>query len=222
MASKKKGRREVGFDTPQLVVRNEHQKEYYCNILSHDVTFGIGPAGTGKTFLAVATAIDAFEKGIVKRLVFTRPAVEAGEKLGFLPGDISEKVNPYLRPLYDSLYELIGEKTLLKMLEAKTVEIAPLAFMRGRTFKDTFVIADEAQNTSITQMKMLLTRLGDGSKMVITGDITQIDIDQRIKSGLLDAIQRFVGIPEISIVQFDAQDIVRHPLIHKILSAYGE
>ena len=187
---------------------------------NHPLTFAIGPAGTGKTFLAVAYGVSLFRRNEIKRIVLTRPAVEAGESLGFLPGDLREKVDPYLQPLYDALYVLLGTEAVDKMIEKKQIEIAPLAYMRGRTLDDAIVILDEAQNTTTSQMKMFLTRLGFHSKMIVTGDITQIDLKTQEMSGLLDAQRRLQGIPEIGFVQLKLSDIVRHPLVSKILSKY--
>ena len=200
--------------------RGANQAKYLHAIAIHDVNFGIGPAGTGKTFLGVASAVEALNAGRVQRLVLVRPAVEAGEKLGFLPGDLSQKVDPYLRPLYDALYEMLGVDKVVKLLEHNVIEIAPLAYMRGRTLNDAFVILDEAQNTSIEQMKMFLTRIGFGSRAVITGDLTQIDLPKSQKSGLRDAIEVLRGIEGISFTFFTARDVVRHPLVQRIVQAY--
>ena len=191
------------------------------NIQSHDITFSIGPAGTGKTYLAVACAVDALERDSVKRIVLVRPAVEAGERLGFLPGDMAQKVDPYLRPLYDALYDLMGYDKVAKMLERGTIEIAPIAFMRGRTLNDAFVILDEAQNTTSEQMKMFLTRLGFGSKAVVTGDVTQVDLAKGQKSGLVDAAEVLKKVRGIAFTRFGAEDVVRHPLVQRIVNAYG-
>lgn len=196
------------------------QGRYIHAIRNNDCTFGIGPAGTGKTFLAVAMAVWALKEKRVKRIILTRPAVEAGEKLGFLPGDIAEKVNPYLRPLYDALFDLLDVERVHKFLENDIIEIAPIAFMRGRTLNDSFIILDEAQNTTREQMKMFLTRLGFNSKAVITGDITQIDIEPSRKSGLVDAAEILKGIDGIAFVYFSEKDVVRHPLVQKIIKAY--
>lgn len=196
------------------------QKHYVDTIRQKDIVFGIGPAGTGKTFLAVVLAVTALKAGMVKRIVLTRPAVEAGENLGFLPGDLQEKVDPYLRPLYDALNDVLGPDQVLKALERGLIEIAPLAYMRGRTLTDCFVILDEAQNTTPEQMKMFLTRLGFGSKMVITGDITQIDLPRGKKSGLVEASEVLRYIPEIGFIHFSEQDVVRHSLVQKIINAY--
>ena len=200
--------------------RTPRQVEYLRNILSHDITFGIGPAGTGKTYLAVAAAVDALERDAVKRIVLVRPAVEAGEKLGFLPGDLAQKVDPYLRPLYDALYDLTGFDKVIKLNERNAIEVAPLAYMRGRTLNHSFIILDEAQNTTPEQMKMFLTRIGFGTKAVITGDITQIDLDRRQKSGLIDAQQVLAGVRGIAFTQFTSADVVRHPLVQHIVDAY--
>jgi phosphate starvation-inducible PhoH-like protein len=200
--------------------RTPNQVAYLKNIQSHDITFGIGPAGTGKTYLAVACAVDALERDAVKRIVLVRPAVEAGEKLGFLPGDLAQKVDPYLRPLYDALYDLAGFDKVVKLAERNTIEIAPLAYMRGRTLNHSFIILDEAQNTTPEQMKMFLTRVGFGTKAVITGDITQIDLDRRQKSGLVDAKTVLAGVRGIAFTRFTSADVVRHPLVQHIVDAY--
>jgi len=200
--------------------RTPHQNQYLKAILEHDVTFGVGPAGTGKTYLAVACAVDALERDAVKRIVLTRPAVEAGERLGFLPGDLAQKVDPYLRPLYDALYDLLGFDRTQKMFEKQAIEIAPLAYMRGRTLNHAFVILDEAQNTTPEQMKMFLTRIGFGSKAVITGDVTQIDLQRSQKSGLVDAVQVLKDVRGIAFTHFTSADVVRHPLVARIVDAY--
>jgi phosphate starvation-inducible protein PhoH and related proteins len=200
--------------------RTPRQVEYIRNIQSHDITFGIGPAGTGKTYLAVACAVDAFERQQVERIILTRPAVEAGERLGFLPGDLSQKVDPYLRPLYDALYELMGFDRVAKMFERQCIEIAPLAFMRGRTLSNAFIILDEAQNTTPEQMKMFLTRVGIGSRSVVTGDLTQIDLPRGHKSGLLEAVRILGEVRGIAFTQFLKEDVVRHPLVARIVEAY--
>ena len=192
----------------------------YLQIATHDINFGIGPAGTGKTFLAVASAVEALNESRVQRLILVRPAVEAGEKLGFLPGDLSQKVDPYLRPLYDALYEMMGVEKVVKLLEKNVIEIAPLAYMRGRTLNDAFVILDEAQNTTIEQMKMFLTRLGYGSTAVVTGDLTQTDLPKHVKSGLRDAIDVLREVEGVSFTFFESRDVVRHPLVARIVSAY--
>ena len=200
--------------------RGPNQAKYLHAIATHDINFGVGPAGTGKTFLAVAMAVDALNESRVQRLVLVRPAVEAGEKLGFLPGDLSQKVDPYLRPLYDALYEMLGVEKVIKLLERSVIEIAPLAYMRGRTLNDAFVILDEAQNTTIEQMKMFLTRLGFGSTAVVTGDMTQIDLPRHVKSGLKDAIEVLRGVEGVSFTFFEPRDVVRHPLVARIVDAY--
>ncbi len=200
--------------------RGANQAKYLQAITSHDISFGIGPAGTGKTFLAVASAVEALNESRVQRLLLVRPAVEAGEKLGFLPGDLTQKVDPYLRPLYDALYEMLGVEKVAKLLERNVIEIAPLAFMRGRTLNDAYVILDEAQNTSVEQMKMFLTRIGFGSTAVITGDLSQIDLPKHQKSGLRDAIDVLRGLEGISFTFFTAHDVVRHPLVARIVRAY--
>lgn len=200
--------------------RGANQQKYLHLIASHDINFGIGPAGTGKTFLAVAMAVEALNTARIQRIILVRPAVEAGEKLGFLPGDLSQKVDPYLRPLYDALYEMLGVEKVAKLLERNVIEIAPLAYMRGRTLNDAFVILDEAQNTTIEQMKMFLTRLGYGSTAVVTGDLTQIDLPKHVKSGLRDAIDVLREVEGVSFTFFEARDVVRHPLVAKIVRAY--
>ena len=200
--------------------RGANQARYLHQIATHDINFGIGPAGTGKTFLAVAMAVDALNEARVQRLVLVRPAVEAGEKLGFLPGDLSQKVDPYLRPLYDALYEMLGVEKVAKLLERTVIEIAPLAYMRGRTLNDAFVILDEAQNTTIEQMKMFLTRLGFGSTAVVTGDLTQTDLPRHVKSGLRDALEVLRGVEGVSFTYFESRDVVRHPLVARIVNAY--
>jgi phosphate starvation-inducible PhoH-like protein len=205
---------------PDLHGRTPHQVEYLNNIQTHDITFSIGPAGTGKTYLAVACSVDALERDAVKRIVLVRPAVEAGERLGFLPGDMAQKVDPYLRPLYDALYDLMGYDKVAKMFERGAIEIAPLAFMRGRTLNHAFVILDEAQNTTPEQMKMFLTRMGFGSKAVVTGDITQIDLARGQKSGLVDAQEVLKKVRGIAFTRFGSEDVVRHPLVQRIVNAY--
>ena len=200
--------------------RTPNQVEYLKDILGHDITFGIGPAGTGKTFLAVACAVDALERDAVKRIVLVRPAVEAGEKLGFLPGDLAQKVDPYLRPLYDALYDLMGFDKALRLFERTTIELAPLAYMRGRTLNHSFIILDEAQNTTPEQMKMFLTRIGFGTKAVITGDVTQIDLARGQKSGLVESARILAGVRGIAFRHFTSADVVRHPLVQKIIDAY--
>jgi len=203
-----------------LTGRTPNQERYLRQMLDHDLTFGIGPAGTGKTFLAVAMAVDALNEARVQRLILVRPAVEAGEKLGFLPGDLSQKVDPYLRPLYDALYEMLGVEKVAKLLEKNVIEIAPLAYMRGRTLNDAFVILDEAQNTTVEQMKMFLTRIGFGSTAVVTGDMSQTDLPKHIRSGLSDALEVLRGVDGISFSFFGARDVVRHPLVARIVRAY--
>jgi phosphate starvation-inducible PhoH-like protein len=198
------------------------QRHYLSAIKRHDIVFGIGPAGTGKTYLAVVMAVNALKNGRVKRIVLTRPAVEAGESLGFLPGDLQEKVDPYLRPLYDALYDMLGNEQVAKMMERGLIEVAPLAYMRGRTLEDCFVILDEAQNTTPEQMKMFLTRLGFGSKMVVTGDVTQIDLPKGKKSGLREAERILEPIKEVAFIRFQEADVVRHSLVQKIIQAYAK
>ncbi len=200
--------------------RTPNQVAYLGDIREHDITFGIGPAGTGKTYLAVACAVDALERDAVKRIVLVRPAVEAGERLGFLPGDLAQKVDPYLRPLYDALYDLMGFDKVSKLFERNTIEIAPLAYMRGRTLNHSFIILDEAQNTTPEQMKMFLTRIGFGTKAVITGDVTQIDLARGQKSGLIEADRVLRGVRGIAFTRFTSADVVRHPLVQKIIDAY--
>ncbi|MEQ1599175.1 MAG: PhoH family protein [Methylotenera sp.] len=202
--------------------RTPRQVEYLQQIQDHDITFGIGPAGTGKTYLAVASAVDAMSRDRVKRIVLVRPAVEAGEKLGFLPGDLNQKVDPYLRPLYDALYDLAGYDTVNKMFERGAIEVAPLAYMRGRTLNQSFIILDEAQNTTPEQMKMFLTRIGFGTKAVITGDVTQIDLQKHQKSGLVEAAKILKNVKGIAFTHFLSADVVRHPLVQKIINAYEE
>ena len=189
-------------------------------MVNHDITFGIGPAGTGKTYLAVACAVDALERQEVRRILLTRPAVEAGEKLGFLPGDLSQKVDPYLRPLYDALFEMLGFEKVEKLMERNVIEVAPLAYMRGRTLNDAFIILDESQNTTTEQMKMFLTRIGFNSKAVITGDITQVDLPRGVRSGLRNSIEVLEGVSDISFNFFKAEDVVRHPVVARIVQAY--
>lgn len=196
------------------------QKEYLKAIQTHPITFGVGPAGTGKTYLAVAMAVKAFKSKDVERIILTRPAVEAGEKLGFLPGDLQNKVDPYLRPLYDGLYDMLGPETFQRLLEKQTIEVAPLAYMRGRTLDNAFIILDEAQNTSPEQMKMFLTRMGSGSKVVVTGDVTQIDLPDKSRSGLVDALAVLKSIDGIAQIRFSEKDVVRHRLVQEIVKAY--
>jgi len=203
-----------------IKTRNRHQQDYVQYIREHDINFAIGPAGTGKTYLAVACAVEALEQNRVRRLILARPAVEAGEKLGYLPGDLSQKVDPYLRPLYDALYEMLGFENVNKMIAGGIIEVAPLAFMRGRTLNEAFVILDESQNTTIEQMKMFLTRIGFGSKAVICGDITQTDLAKHITSGLSHTLEIVKDIPEISFTYFTSADVVRHNLVQKIVEAY--
>ncbi len=203
-----------------LRARTPNQADYLENIGQHDITFGIGPAGTGKTYLAVACAVDALERSTVQRIVLTRPAVEAGEKLGYLPGDLTQKVDPYLRPLYDALYDLMGYEKVQKAFERNMLEIAPLAFMRGRTLNNAFIILDEAQNTTPEQMKMFLTRIGFGAKAVVTGDVSQIDLPKSQLSGLIDAERVLKRVKGIAISRFTSADVVRHPLVARIVDAY--
>jgi phosphate starvation-inducible PhoH-like protein len=203
-----------------LAARSPNQLHYLRGILAHDLSFGIGPAGTGKTFLAVACAVDALERSAVQRIVLTRPAVEAGERLGFLPGDMAQKVDPYLRPLYDALYDLMGLERVTRAFDKGLLEVAPLAFMRGRTLNHAFVILDEAQNTTTEQMKMFLTRIGFGSRCVVNGDVSQIDLPKGRTSGLVEAQQVLAGVPGIAFTHFGAEDVVRHPLVARIVAAY--
>ncbi len=203
-----------------LKARTPNQSVYLDHIASHDITFGIGPAGTGKTYLAVACAVDALERQSVQRIVLTRPAVEAGERLGFLPGDLTQKVDPYLRPLYDALYDLMGFDKVTKLFDRGAIEIAPLAYMRGRTLNHAFIILDEAQNTTPEQMKMFLTRIGIGAKAVVTGDVTQIDLQRGQKSGLIEARKVLSEVRGIAFTEFEKDDVVRHPLVARIVSAY--
>ncbi|AOM40868.1 nucleoside triphosphate hydrolase [Xenorhabdus hominickii] len=212
----------VNIKTKRGVVkpRTPNQSQYIANIFAHDITFGIGPAGTGKTYLAVAAAVDALERQEIRRILLTRPAVEAGEKLGFLPGDLSQKVDPYLRPLYDALFEMLGFEKVEKLIERNVIEVAPLAYMRGRTLNDAFIILDESQNTTIEQMKMFLTRIGFNSKAVITGDVTQIDLPRGQKSGLSHAVEVLSDVDELSFNFFHSEDVVRHPVVAKVVIAY--
>ncbi|MHB8448472.1 MAG: PhoH family protein [Rudaea sp.] len=202
--------------------RGANQQRYLHAIATHDINFGIGPAGTGKTYLAVAMAVDALNDSRVQRLILVRPAVEAGEKLGFLPGDLTQKVDPYLRPLYDALYEMLGIEKVTRLIERNVIEIAPLAYMRGRTLNDAFVILDEAQNTTVEQMKMFLTRIGFGSVAVVTGDVTQIDLPKQVRSGLRDAVEVLREVDGINFTFFTAKDVVRHPLVQRIVRAYEQ
>ena len=221
---------DVDFDFDKLVTiktkrgvvkpRNPNQQSYVHNIMSNDISFGVGVAGTGKTYLAVACAVEALEKQEVRRILLTRPAVEAGEKLGFLPGDLSQKVDPYLRPLYDALFEMLGFEKVEKLIERNVIEIAPLAYMRGRTLNDAFIILDESQNTTVEQMKMFLTRIGFNAQAVITGDITQVDLPRGVRSGLRHAIDVLDDIPGISFNYFESKDVVRHPVVARIVDAY--
>ncbi len=222
-------RNEVKRDVPEVVIktrrglirpRGDNQKEYLHSVVTHDINFGVGPAGTGKTYLAVACAVDALERDLVRRIMLVRPAVEAGERLGFLPGDLAQKIDPYLRPLYDALYEMFGFEKVAKLIERNIIEVAPLAYMRGRTLNDAFIILDEAQNTTPEQMKMFLTRIGFGSTAVITGDITQVDLPRGQASGLRQAIDVMADVEGIGFTFFDAKDVVRHPLVQRIVSAY--
>ncbi|MDV7104798.1 PhoH family protein [Vibrio sp. TH_r3] len=214
--------KEVFIKTKKGVIkpRTENQAQYLVNMVTHDISYGIGPAGTGKTYLAVAAAVDALERQEVRRILLTRPAVEAGEKLGFLPGDLSQKVDPYLRPLYDALFEMLGFEKVEKLIERNVIEVAPLAYMRGRTLNDAFIILDESQNTTVEQMKMFLTRIGFNSRAVITGDVTQIDLPRGAKSGLRHAIEVLSEVEEISFNFFQADDVVRHPVVARIVNAY--
>ena len=224
-----KGAAHAAVPSPGLITlkkdlhgRTPRQNEYLLNIQKHDITFSIGPAGTGKTYLAVACAVDALERDAVQRIILVRPAVEAGERLGFLPGDMAQKVDPYLRPLYDALYDLMGYDKVAKMFERQAIEVAPLAFMRGRTLNHAFIILDEAQNTTREQMKMFLTRIGFGSKAVITGDVTQIDLPKGQISGLVEAQAVLKKVRGIAFTLFDSTDVVRHPLVQRIVNAYDK
>ncbi|WP_426271045.1 PhoH family protein [Dyella kyungheensis] len=216
------GTQEVTIRVKRGVIkgRGPNQARYLHAITTHDISFGVGPAGTGKTYLAVASAVEALEANRVQRLLLVRPAVEAGEKLGFLPGDLSQKVDPYLRPLYDALYEMLGFEKVAKLIERNVIEIAPLAYMRGRTLNDSYVILDEAQNTTVEQMKMFLTRIGFGSVAVITGDVSQVDLPRHVRSGLRHAVEVLRGVDGISFTFFTSRDVVRHPLVAKIVRAY--
>lgn len=212
----------VMLKTKNLIIKPkaETQAEYITKIRKHEINFGVGPAGTGKTFLAVACAVVALESSQVDRIVIARPAVEAGERLGFLPGDLSQKVDPYLRPIYDALYDMIGLATTNKLIEKGIIEVAPLAFMRGRTLNNAFILLDEAQNTTVSQMKMFLTRIGFGSKIVVTGDTTQTDLPNNLTSGLGHALKVLEGMDDISVTKFSPKDVVRHRLIQKVVEAY--
>lgn len=203
-----------------ITPRGTNQQRYVKAILDNDINFGIGPAGTGKTYLAVACAVDALEREQVRRILLVRPAVEAGEKLGFLPGDLAQKIDPYLRPLYDALYEMMGFEQVAKLIEKQVIEVAPLAYMRGRTLNNSFIILDESQNTTLEQMKMFLTRIGFGSTAVITGDVTQVDLPRGTKSGLAHVVEVLRDVPGISFTHFKAKDVVRHPLVQRIVEAY--
>ncbi len=216
------GSREHSIQTRQKLVRarGANQRAYLKNIREHDLAFGIGPAGTGKTYLAIASAIDALESERVRRIILVRPAVEAGERLGFLPGDMSQKVDPYLRPMYDALYDMLGPEQVGRLIERNIIEVAPLAFMRGRSLNDSFVILDEAQNTSVAQMKMFLTRIGFGSRSVVTGDVTQIDLPSGQKSGLRNAVDILSDVEGIAFTYFTPGDVVRHQLVQRIVEAY--
>ena len=221
---------ELEPDTDEVLIRTRrglirgrgpNQQRYLWNIKHHDLNFGVGPAGTGKTYLAVACAVDALESSTVRRLVLVRPAVEAGERLGFLPGDMAQKIDPYLRPLYDALYEMLGCERVTKLIERGIIEVAPLAFMRGRTLNDSFIILDEAQNTTVEQMKMFLTRIGFGSTAVVTGDVTQVDLPRNVQSGLRQVLQVLKDEESIGMTFFNARDVVRHPLVQRIVNAYA-
>ena len=219
-----KERNELTIHTQKETIRPKglHQEQFVKSIREFDISFGIGPAGTGKTYLAVACALEALQKQQVQRLVFVRPAVEAGENLGFLPGDLEEKITPYLRPIYDAVFEMVGYDNAVKLIENNVIELAPLAYMRGRTLNDSFIILDEAQNTTIEQMKMFLTRIGFGSTAVITGDVTQVDLGRGIKSGLTHSMDILKHIDKISFTMFNSKDAVRHPLVQAIIEAYGQ
>lgn len=220
LQDKQNGRQQKSGLLSNVKLRSKNQEQYVKNILKHDLNIGIGPAGTGKTFLAVACAVEALEKDHVERIILVRPAVEAGEKLGFLPGDLSQKVDPYLRPLYDALFELLGVKKVEKLIELNIIEIAPLAYMRGRTLNNAFIIMDESQNTTAEQMKMFLTRIGFGSTTVVNGDMTQIDLPHHQRSGLVNVVDVLKGVEGISFTEFSCNDIVRHPIVQKIINAY--
>ena len=224
-------RSEAEPQVPEVVIKTRrglirprglNQKEYLHKVVTHDINFGIGPAGTGKTYLAVACAVDALERDQVRRILLVRPAVEAGERLGFLPGDLAQKIDPYLRPLYDALYEMLGFERVAKLIERNVIEVAPLAYMRGRTLNESFIILDEAQNTTPEQMKMFLTRIGFGSTAVVTGDVTQVDLPRGQASGLRQAAEILARVEGISFTFFNARDVVRHPLVQRIVGAYEE
>jgi len=218
----KKAKKDISITTRHSIInaRGANQQLYLQNVLAHDINFGVGPAGTGKTYLAVACAVEALEKQTIQRILLVRPAVEAGERLGFLPGDLAQKVDPYLRPLYDALYEMLGFERVDKLMERNVIEVAPLAYMRGRTLNESYIILDEAQNTTVEQMKMFLTRIGFGSTAVITGDITQVDLPKNTTSGLRNVIDVLEGVEGISFTFFQAEDVVRHPLVQKVVTAY--
>jgi phosphate starvation-inducible PhoH-like protein len=213
---------EIHLKKGMITARGDNQVNYLRNILKHDINFGIGPAGTGKTYLAVASAVQALETERVSRIILVRPIVEAGEKLGFLPGDIAQKINPYLRPLYDALYEMMGFDKVHQLIEKGVIELLPLAYMRGRSLNDSFIILDEGQNTTIEQMKMFLTRIGFNSKAVVTGDITQIDLENRRDSGLIHTSEVLKNLPGISFTHFQIADVVRHPIVQTIVEAYEQ
>tara|TARA_B100000287_G_scaffold431038_1_gene487505 strand:+ start:495 stop:1463 length:969 start_codon:yes stop_codon:yes gene_type:complete len=223
-SSESSSRKEHLIKTPKKIIkpRGKNQNDYIGNIDNFEVNFGVGPAGTGKTYLAVAKAVEKLIKEDVQKIILIRPAVEAGEKLGFLPGDLSQKVDPYLRPLYDALYEMLGFEQVVRLLEREILEVAPLAYLRGRTLNNAFIIMDESQNTTVDQMKMFLTRMGFGSYAVINGDITQIDLPKDIESGLVHALKVLDGLDDIGFTTFNSKDVVRHPLVRKIVDAYNQ